>query len=130
MSEAIAERHLCKVMEILKANGKNVFEDAGVMPNPTVQKLQEGMKTMGDVKITSTPYDDVFRTLLNDRSSLIIPMINIFSHEKRFREYEQDEGKHRGLQEEYGQIRDRLEEALNQGGIRGTVSILKKLSIP
>lgn len=28
-----------KVMEILKANGKNVFEDAGVMANPTVQKL-------------------------------------------------------------------------------------------
>ena len=33
-----------KVMEILKANGKNVLEDAGVMPNPTVQKLQEGCK--------------------------------------------------------------------------------------
>ncbi len=33
-----------KVMEILKANGKNVFEDAGVMPNPTVQKLYEGCK--------------------------------------------------------------------------------------
>ena len=31
-------------MEILKANGKNVLEDAGVMPNPTVQKLQEGCK--------------------------------------------------------------------------------------
>lgn len=31
---------------------------------------------MGDTRITSTPYDDVFRTLLNDCSSLIIPMIN------------------------------------------------------
>ncbi len=31
---------------------------------------------MSDVRITSTPYDDVFRTLLNDCSSLIIPMIN------------------------------------------------------
>ena len=31
-----------KVMEILKENGKNVFEDGGVMPNPTVQKLYEG----------------------------------------------------------------------------------------
>lgn len=31
---------------------------------------------MEDVKITNTPYDDVFRTLLNDCSSLIIPMIN------------------------------------------------------
>ena len=28
---------------ILKANGKNVFEDAGVMPNPTVEKLYEGI---------------------------------------------------------------------------------------
>ena len=33
-----------KVMEILKANGKNVLEDAGVMPNHTVQKLQEGCR--------------------------------------------------------------------------------------
>lgn len=33
-----------QVMEILKANGKNVLEDAGVMPNPTVQKLYEGCK--------------------------------------------------------------------------------------
>ncbi len=33
-----------KVLEILKANGKTVFEDAGVMPNPTVQKLEEGCK--------------------------------------------------------------------------------------
>ena len=31
------------VIEILKANGKNVFEDAGVMPNPTVDKLREGV---------------------------------------------------------------------------------------
>lgn len=31
---------------------------------------------MENVRITSTPYDDVFRTLLNDCSSLIIPMIN------------------------------------------------------
>ena len=31
-----------QVIEILKANGKNVFEDAGVMPNPTVEKLYEG----------------------------------------------------------------------------------------
>ena len=31
-----------KVVEILKANGKAIFEDAGVMPNPTVEKLYEG----------------------------------------------------------------------------------------
>lgn len=33
-----------KVLAILRANGKTVFEDAGVMPNPTVQKLYEGCK--------------------------------------------------------------------------------------
>ncbi len=31
---------------------------------------------MNDIRITSTPYDDVFRTLLNDCSALIIPVIN------------------------------------------------------
>ncbi len=33
-----------KVVEILKANGKTIVEDAGVMPNPTVEKLYEGVK--------------------------------------------------------------------------------------
>lgn len=33
------------VVEILKKNGKNIFEDGGVMPNPTVEKLAEGIKT-------------------------------------------------------------------------------------
>ncbi len=37
---------------------------------------------MGDVKITSAPYDDVFRTLLNDCSCLIIPEINEVFGEK------------------------------------------------
>ena len=32
------------VIEILKSNGKNIIEDAGVMPNPTVEKLREGVK--------------------------------------------------------------------------------------
>ena len=32
------------VLAILKANGKNVAEDAGVMPNPTADKLREGVK--------------------------------------------------------------------------------------
>lgn len=32
------------IVEILKANGKNIVEDAGVMPNPTVDKLREGVK--------------------------------------------------------------------------------------
>ena len=33
------------VVEILKKNGKNIFEDGSVMPNPTVDKLYEGIKT-------------------------------------------------------------------------------------
>ncbi|MDE5548340.1 MAG: iron-containing alcohol dehydrogenase [Clostridia bacterium] len=33
-----------KVVAILKANGKTVYEDAGVMPNPTVTKLNEGIE--------------------------------------------------------------------------------------
>ena len=32
------------VVEILKANGKTIVEDAGVMPNPTSDKLCEGVK--------------------------------------------------------------------------------------
>lgn len=34
-----------EVIEILKKNGKNVAEISGVMPNPTVDKLYEGVKT-------------------------------------------------------------------------------------
>lgn len=33
-----------QVMDILKAIGKTVVEDAGVMPNPTVEKLYEGCR--------------------------------------------------------------------------------------
>ncbi len=32
------------VIALLKANGKNIAEDAGVMPNPTADKLREGVK--------------------------------------------------------------------------------------
>lgn len=39
-----------KVLEILKANGKNVTEDGGVMPNPTVDKLYEGCKRARESK--------------------------------------------------------------------------------
>ena len=35
------------VVEILKKNGKNIFEDGSVMPNPTVDKLYAGIKTVG-----------------------------------------------------------------------------------
>lgn len=40
-----------QVIEILKANHKNVFEDAGVMPNPTVEKLYEGCKIARDCDV-------------------------------------------------------------------------------
>ena len=33
-----------KVVKILKENGKNIFEDGGVMPNPTTEKLYEGIE--------------------------------------------------------------------------------------
>lgn len=33
-----------QIMQILKDNGKEVLEDGGVMPNPTVEKLYEGCK--------------------------------------------------------------------------------------
>ena len=33
-----------KVVAILKANGKNIFEDGGVMPNPTSEKLNGGIE--------------------------------------------------------------------------------------
>ena len=33
-----------EVVKILKDNGKEVFEDCGVMPNPTLDKLYDGMK--------------------------------------------------------------------------------------
>lgn len=33
-----------KVVAILKESGKEIFEDPGVMPNPTVEKLYEGCK--------------------------------------------------------------------------------------
>lgn len=32
-----------EIVKILKENGKEIFEDAGVMPNPTVEKLNEGV---------------------------------------------------------------------------------------
>ena len=37
-----------EVVNILKANGKKVIEDAGVMPNPTSDKLREGVKLARD----------------------------------------------------------------------------------
>ena len=39
------------VTQILKANGKTVVEDAGVMPNPTVEKLREGVRIARENKV-------------------------------------------------------------------------------
>lgn len=41
-----------KVMAILKEANKTVVEDAGVMPNPTVDKLYEGIKIARDSKVS------------------------------------------------------------------------------
>ena len=38
------------VVKILRENGKNIFEDAGVMPNPTVEKLGEGIERARQAK--------------------------------------------------------------------------------
>lgn len=40
-----------KVISILKAVGKNIFEDGGVMPNPTVDKLYEGCRIAKENKV-------------------------------------------------------------------------------
>lgn len=40
-----------KVISILKANGKTVIEDGGVMPNPTTEKLYEGCKLAKENKV-------------------------------------------------------------------------------
>ncbi len=37
-----------QVIDALKAAGKTVVEDAGVMPNPTIEKLREGVKIARD----------------------------------------------------------------------------------
>lgn len=39
-----------KMVSILKASGKQITEDAGVMPNPTVEKLTEGAQRARDCK--------------------------------------------------------------------------------
>ena len=39
------------VVEILKANGKTIVEDAGVMPNPTADKLREGVRIARENKV-------------------------------------------------------------------------------
>lgn len=40
-----------KVIEILNKNNKTIVEDAGVMPNPTKEKLYEGAKIAKENKV-------------------------------------------------------------------------------
>ncbi|MGB4589435.1 MAG: iron-containing alcohol dehydrogenase [Clostridiaceae bacterium] len=40
-----------KIVKILETNGKELVEDAGVMPNPTVEKLYEGCKIAKDSNV-------------------------------------------------------------------------------
>lgn len=40
-----------QVVKILKENGKEIFEDGGVMPNPTVEKLHEGVQIARDNQV-------------------------------------------------------------------------------
>ncbi len=40
-----------EIVAILKDNGKTVVEDAGVMPNPTVEKLREGVRIARENKV-------------------------------------------------------------------------------
>lgn len=40
-----------EVVKVLKDNGKEIFEDPGVMPNPTLEKLYEGCKIAKDNNI-------------------------------------------------------------------------------
>ena len=40
-----------EVIKILKENGKEIFEDGGVMPNPTVEKLYEGCERARNGKV-------------------------------------------------------------------------------
>lgn len=54
--------------------------------------------------------------IFEKRLLLLIPFY-IFSHEKRFEEYEKDGTKLKLLQEEYELIKSRLEELMNQGEI-------------
>ena len=40
-----------QVVSILKSNGKEIFEDPGVMPNPTAEKLYEGCERAREGKV-------------------------------------------------------------------------------
>ena len=56
--------------------------------------------------------EDIF-----EKNLLMLIPFYIFSHETRFGEYEKDKAKLRVLQEEYEQLKNKLEELVNQGNI-------------
>ena len=67
-----------KTTKVRKATNKNITNEDTANKNLT--DVNTANKRITNKTITSTPYDDVFRTLLNDCSSLIIPVINeVFS---------------------------------------------------
>lgn len=43
------------VVKLLRVSGKTVFEDAGVMPNPTLEKLYEGCRIAKENKVRFDP---------------------------------------------------------------------------
>ncbi|MDE7308943.1 MAG: hypothetical protein K2N61_09855 [Lachnospiraceae bacterium] len=61
------------------------------------------------VKSQQYTLEDIF-----EKNLLLLIPFYIFSHETRFEEYEKDKTKLRILQEEYEQIKNKLEELLNQ----------------
>ena len=67
-----------KTTKVRKATNKNITNEDTANKNLT--DVNTANKRITNKTRTSTPYDDVFRTLLNDCSSLIIPVINeVFS---------------------------------------------------
>ena len=54
---------------------------------------------------------------LFDKNLLFLIPFHIFSHEARFAKYERDREQRKLLEEEYGKIRERLEERLKEGAI-------------
>ena len=77
-----------------------------VTPGGTVEYNIQVMKSQ------QYTLDEIF-----EKGLLLLIPFYIFSHETRFDEYEKDKTKLKTLQEEYEQIKNKLEELLNQGAI-------------
>ncbi len=68
-----------EVLEILKKNGKNVAEIAGVMPNPTLAKLYEG------VEIAKSHQADLLLAVGGDLSATILRQYRFLSIVRKIR---------------------------------------------